>query len=99
MKALKEGGCRVYFPEFPNHDLNGAAFQHSGPTTGHSEDGIRKVIDLTVFEDSGHNNNNPAGWWEGAFAITPEMFGVEEVKVEFHFCGDYDETFILTPKA
>ena len=48
MKALKKGNQRVYFPEFPNHPLNGASFERNGAFTGELN-GLKKRKVLTRF--------------------------------------------------
>ena len=94
MKALKKGNQRVYFPEFPDHPLNGASFERNGASTGELNGLIKRKV-LTVFEETDENLNSPASHWFGSFSITPEMFGADTVKVNFWFCGKVDETYIL----
>jgi hypothetical protein len=93
-KALKRGGNRVYFPDFPNHPLNGAAFERAGAFKGR-EDGIPCRGELSVFEATPHNISQPSGIWDESFYITPDMFGVEKVKVLLYFAGVDSETFYL----
>jgi len=94
MKALKRGSARVYFPEFPNHELNGASFESHGSYTG-KVNGLKKRNLLTVFKETEENMFSPSLHWFGSFEITPHMFGVSSVKVKFWFCGGVEETYIL----
>jgi len=93
-RALKRGKLNVVFPEFPNHHLNWGAFEGCGGYTG-EENGIKKRDSLSVFEETEHNEHAMPGNWRDKFYITPSMFGVEKVLVEFWFGDDIDEVFIL----
>lgn len=92
--ALKRGYHTLHFPEFPNHPLNGASYEGNGAWTG-EEDGLKKHRRLTVFEENENNLRKPAGYWSGTFNITPDMFGVEKLKVQLWALDDVQETFIL----
>ena len=94
-KALKRSRLKVYFPEHPDHELNGATFSGCGGYTG-SENGIPLRNSLVVFEDTEHNRTQPSGHWRETFEIKPEMFGAEKVLVHFWFGDSIDEVYILT---
>ena len=84
-KALKPGGgVLVYFPDFTKHELNGAAFRHTDCKTK-----------LTVFEASDNNLSRSAGYWFETIRITPDMFGVESVRVRIDYNGYDEKEFFL----
>lgn len=92
--ALKKGGIRVYFPEFPNHPLNGATFQRCGKYIN-EYNGLKTRKELSVFEDTEHNRNNPSSHWVENFTISPSDFNTEKVLVKSWFCGEIDEEYYL----
>lgn len=80
------GLSRFYFPDFPNHPLNGMF--------AHGRQGSRPKADDGKFQMSyllGYNK-------KGDVQITVEDFGAEKVVVKQWYAPDYDcpsETFYL----
>lgn len=79
-QALKRGKSRFYFPEHPDHPLNGASFASASCYTG-TYKGLhtRKVVE--VWESNYRNNNYSDAYWEGTFPVTAKDFGADIVLV------------------
>lgn len=85
MKALPKmyGSMRYYFPDFPDHELNGMMAWGAGKFEGEYNGKMtRKVVygmDTRGYE----------------FFVKPEMFGVERVLVKHWYPGPATEFFYL----
>ena len=104
-EALKTNVGRWFlFPDYPDHDLNGA-FAHSlsaqkGFNYDETLNGLPIRTRISTFEDNGFNNDSNSGYWRGEFEIHPDMFGekiILKVQVYCPFEADIEDEFYLIP--
>lgn len=97
-KALKRGEMRYYFPNHPEHKLNGCFAHGTGPSTGTMEG--KKTRDLiTTFEGTESNYATAPGLWEDELRITADDFDSDVVLVKQWFSDGFGiepEYFYLT---
>ena len=100
--AIHGGASQFFFPDYPNHPLNGCYAHAVGPFfNGTKIRGIFCIAGVDTYEDNEHNRTNDPKNWTGVLTITAADFPTWPVKVKFVNTESYpalESFFFIVPE-